>query len=158
MDNIDSRLLKWFEDLMLICRSNMELWKSIKSLEGNPLIWDEIRKINPGLNPPPVPFDSIQEMHRQWLSLYNAVPRYDYDTLQERLDTVEAECEKLRTTLQELTTAMVDLENLPKKMAPWLELAQNAMQSHMEWLGELGKNWQSMNKPKESLEKSDKES
>ena len=143
---------------MLFCSSNIELWNSMMNREKGQQQWDEILNSYPRLTPPLVSLQNIQEVHRQWLTLFEAVPKRDYDVLKERLETVEEECEKLRNTLQELTTAMVDLEHLPQKMAPWLELAQNAMQSHMEWLGELGKNWQSINKPEESLEKPNKES
>jgi hypothetical protein len=157
MDSIDPRLMRWFGELMIIYSSNIELWKELIGSENKVRNWDEIMKEFLKIHSGPVPFSSVEEMHRQWLALNDAVPKRDYDALHMRLETVEEECEKLRDTLHELTTAMGDLENLPKKMAPWLELAQNAMQSHMEWLGELGKNWQSINKPKESLENSNKE-
>ena len=143
---------------MIVCSSNIELWRELIGSENNVHNWDEIMDEFLKIHPAPVPFSSVQEIHRQWLALYDAVPKSDYDALHGRLETVEEECEKLRNTLHELTAAMVNLENLPKKMTPWLELAQNAMQSHMEWLGELGKNWQSINKPEESLEKPNKES
>jgi chaperonin cofactor prefoldin len=155
MDSIDSQLMKWFGEIMLIGSSNVELWKSMMNREQGLQNWEEILKVFPGLTPPPVLFENVQEMHRQWLALFNAVPKSDYDALQDRLETIEAECETLKNTLQEITTAMVDFENLPKKMAPWLELGQDVMKRHIDWLGELGKNWQSMNVKEEPEEKSD---
>jgi len=141
MESVDSRLLKWLGELMVACSSKIELWENIVRPGNDVQNWSETLKSFPGLTTPPLPVNDAKEIHRQWLALFNAVPKYDYDILKERLATVEEECGKLRHTLNEVTKAMSNLKNLPETMVPWLEITQDAVKSHMEWLSEIGKSW-----------------
>jgi hypothetical protein len=142
MQTIDPRLLKWWGELILACSSNIELWNKIINFGTNIEDWYEALKSVPGVSPQPFMVTEINEMHRQWLAVFNAVPRGDYNNLKKRLVAVEEESERLRNTLNQITGAMTSLRNLPEAMAPWLELAQMTMKSHMEWMSELGKSWQ----------------
>lgn len=144
MQSVDPRLLKWWGELLVACASNLEVLKRLTGSGVKVEPWYELWKSVPGVPKPPFPIKDkdIDEIQRIWLAVFDAVPRRDYDNLKERLTAVEEECEKLRSTLNQVTAAMTGLRNLPEAMIPWLELAQMTMKSHMKWLSELGKSWQ----------------
>jgi hypothetical protein len=146
MQSVDQRLLKWWGELMLACSSNIELWKKVISSGTDVQDWYDILEVTPGVPQPPFAVEEINEIHRQWLALFGAVPRRDYNALKERLVAVEEECGKLRYTLNEVMTAMSDLKQLPETMTPWLEFAKTAMKSHMDWLNQLGQKWRAQGK------------
>ena len=129
MQSIDPRLLKWWGELLIACASNLEVLKKLTDFGAEAQHWHELWKSVPGVPKPPLPFKDIDEGQRIWLAVFDAVPRRDYDNLKERLAAVEEECEKLRSTLNQVTAAMTGLRNLPEAMAPWLELAQITMKS-----------------------------
>lgn len=142
MPSIDPRLLKWWGELLIACASNLEVLQRVTKPGAEIEHWHDLWKSVPGLREPSFPIKDIEEAQRMWLAVFDAVPRRDYDNLKERLSAVEEECEKLRSTLNQVTEAMTSLRNLPEAIAPWLELAQMTMESHMQWLAELGKRWQ----------------
>jgi hypothetical protein len=142
MQSIDPRLLKWWGELLIAGASNLEVLKRLTGSGAEAEHWYDLWKSVPGVPKPPLPIKDIDEAQRIWLALFDAVPRRDYDNLKERLAAVEEECAKLRSTLNQVTAAMTGLGDLPEAMAPWLEVAQMTMKSHMKWLSELGKNWQ----------------
>jgi len=142
MQSIDPRLLRWWGELLIACASNLEVLKRLTGPGVGVEHWYDLWKSVPGVPKPPLPIKDIDEVQRMWLAVFDAVPRRDYDNLKERLTAVEEESEKLRSTLNQVTGAMTRLKNLPETMAPWLELGQMTMKNHMQWLTELGKNWQ----------------
>ena len=142
MQSIDPRLLKWWGELLIAGASNLEVLKKLTGSGAEAEHWYDLWKSIPGVPKPPLPIKDIDEAQRIWLAVFDAVPRRDYDNLKERLTAVEEECEKLRSTLDQVTAAMTGFTNLPDAMTPWLELAQTTMKSHMRWLSELGSSWQ----------------
>lgn len=127
---------------MIACASNLEMLNKLTGSGAQTQHWDKLWESVPGVPKPPLPINDIDEVQRIWLAAFDAVPRRDYDALKEQLVATEQECEKLRNTLNQVTAAMTDLRNLPETMAPWLALAQTTMESHVKWLSDLRKNWQ----------------
>ncbi len=127
---------------MIACASNLEMLNKLTGSGVQAQNWQELWESIPGVPKPPLPINDIDEVQRMWLAAFDAVPRRDYDTLKAQLVATEQECEKLKNTLTQVTAAMTDLRNLPETMAPWIELAQTTMNSHVKWLSELSKKWQ----------------
>lgn len=127
---------------MIAYASNLEMLNKLTGSGVQTHNWLELWESIPGVPKPPLPINDIDEIQRMWLAAFGAVPRRDYDALKAQLVATEQECEKLKNTLTQVTAAMTDLRNLPETMAPWIELAQTTMNSHVKWLSDLSKNWQ----------------
>lgn len=127
---------------MIALASNLELLRKHVESGTQAEGWYRLWEVVPGAPEPPFPIEDLHDFHRRWLALFDGVPRRDYDTVKERLATVESESENLRNALHELTKAMTGLKDLPEALSPWLELAEVTMRSHMKWLGELSKSWE----------------
>ena len=127
---------------MIAYASNLEMLNKVTGSGVQTQNWLELWESIPGVPKPPLPINDIGEVQRMWLAAFGAVPRRDYDALKAQLVATEQECEKLKNTLTQVTEAMTDLRNLPETMAPWIELAQTTMNSHVKWLSDLSKNWQ----------------
>ena len=127
---------------MIAYASNLEMLNKLTGSGVQTQNWLELWESIPGVPKPPLPINDIDEVQRMWLAAFGAVPRSDYDALKAQLVATEQECEKLKNTLTQVTAAMTDLRNLPETMAPWIELAQTTMNSHVKWLSDLSKNWQ----------------
>ena len=131
---------------MTLFASNLEALEKMMKMAGQGTDWAGMWKNVPGMPKAPFPPETMENFHREWLGLFGAVPAKDYEDLKKKAAALEAQCEELKKALEEVARGMAGMKEMPEVIKPWLELADQAAKTHVEWFSEFRKTWEEAQK------------
>jgi len=135
---MDPDFIKWMSEALARYAGGARAMEKIMGKEGGAGDWPFWKGL-PGLAPPPFSPEKMEDLTREWLLLFGAVPQKDHDELKRELEQKEAEVAMLRQALENMVRGLSTLEEAPEALKPWLELADKTAKAQVEWFGELAK-------------------
>ncbi len=122
---------------MHLLASNFEMMEKMGVKPPDPggfsSLWSQV----PGAGSPPGSAEAIEAAYRDWLALFGAVPKKDYEDLKKKHQALESEAERLRQAMQSMAKGMAGFKEAPEVMKPWMDLAERTLKDYMGWLSEF---------------------